>query len=159
MCIRDRCRFKSFTYQSVNYLFSVSQFELNFHSIAIKSFKNLEEIKLYIVKIRTEKAGNQDPRIVDAYSQLPTLGTAISHCPHNHRGGLPCTWTGSKDFSLDHNSAHHSHFLKKLKQGLRGQGRWRRSPEGEKSPDPVSYTHLTLPTSNNLCRSRWSPYH
>ena len=23
----------------------------------------------------------------------------------------------------------------------------------------VSYTHLTLPTSNNLCRSRWSPYH
>ena len=26
-------------------------------------------------------------------------------------------------------------------------------------PAPVSYTHLTLPTSNNLCRSRWSPYH
>ena len=24
---------------------------------------------------------------------------------------------------------------------------------------PVSYTHLTLPTSNTLCRSRWSPYH
>ena len=24
---------------------------------------------------------------------------------------------------------------------------------------PVSYTHLTLPTSCNLCRSRWSPYH
>ena len=24
--------------------------------------------------------------------------------------------------------------------------------------DPVSYTHLTLPTST-LCRSRWSPYH
>src|SRR5659263_775888 len=23
---------------------------------------------------------------------------------------------------------------------------------------PVSYTHLTLPTST-LCRSRWSPYH
>ena len=23
---------------------------------------------------------------------------------------------------------------------------------------PVSYTHLTLPTSD-LCRSRWSPYH
>ena len=23
----------------------------------------------------------------------------------------------------------------------------------------VSYTHLTLPTSNTLCRSRWSPYH
>ena len=24
--------------------------------------------------------------------------------------------------------------------------------------NPVSYTHLTLPTST-LCRSRWSPYH
>ena len=25
--------------------------------------------------------------------------------------------------------------------------------------DPVSYTHLTLPTTKALCRSRWSPYH
>ena len=25
--------------------------------------------------------------------------------------------------------------------------------------DSVSYTHLTLPTTCNLCRSRWSPYH
>ena len=24
---------------------------------------------------------------------------------------------------------------------------------------PVSYTHLTMPTTCNLCRSRWSPYH
>ena len=24
---------------------------------------------------------------------------------------------------------------------------------------PVSYTHLTLPTSSERCRSRWSPYH
>ena len=24
---------------------------------------------------------------------------------------------------------------------------------------PVSYTHLTLPTTLNSCRSRWSPYH
>ena len=24
---------------------------------------------------------------------------------------------------------------------------------------PVSYTHLTLPTTGNTCRSRWSPYH
>ena len=24
---------------------------------------------------------------------------------------------------------------------------------------PVSYTHLTLPTNTNACRSRWSPYH
>ena len=24
---------------------------------------------------------------------------------------------------------------------------------------PVSYTHLTLPTTVALCRSRWSPYH
>ena len=26
-------------------------------------------------------------------------------------------------------------------------------------PDPVSYTHLTLPTTGIRCRSRWSPYH
>ena len=25
--------------------------------------------------------------------------------------------------------------------------------------EPVSYTHLTLPTSVLMCRSRWSPYH
>ena len=24
---------------------------------------------------------------------------------------------------------------------------------------PVSYTHLTLPTTAHSCRSRWSPYH
>ena len=24
---------------------------------------------------------------------------------------------------------------------------------------PVSYTHLTLPTTAAVCRSRWSPYH
>ena len=30
---------------------------------------------------------------------------------------------------------------------------------GEDTSMTVSYTHLTLPTSNNLCRSRWSPYH
>ena len=27
------------------------------------------------------------------------------------------------------------------------------------NPIPVSYTHLTLPTTMRLCRSRWSPYH
>ena len=25
--------------------------------------------------------------------------------------------------------------------------------------EPVSYTHLTLPTKESRCRSRWSPYH
>ena len=25
--------------------------------------------------------------------------------------------------------------------------------------NPVSYTHLTLPTKQTACRSRWSPYH
>ena len=25
--------------------------------------------------------------------------------------------------------------------------------------EPVSYTHLTLPTTARRCRSRWSPYH
>ena len=30
---------------------------------------------------------------------------------------------------------------------------------GVGEPVPVSYTHLTLPTTGSLCRSRWSPYH
>ena len=25
--------------------------------------------------------------------------------------------------------------------------------------ETVSYTHLTLPTNHDMCRSRWSPYH
>ena len=29
----------------------------------------------------------------------------------------------------------------------------------ENNIHPVSYTHLTLPTSAVACRSRWSPYH
>ena len=32
---------------------------------------------------------------------------------------------------------------------IKERGRW----------DPVSYTHLTLPTKPMMCRSRWSPYH
>ena len=31
--------------------------------------------------------------------------------------------------------------------------------EGEAGSMPVSYTHLTLPTTRLRCRSRWSPYH
>ena len=32
-------------------------------------------------------------------------------------------------------------------------------PENSGSQRSVSYTHLTLPTTGSLCRSRWSPYH
>ena len=31
--------------------------------------------------------------------------------------------------------------------------------EGARWLEPVSYTHLTLPTMLAQCRSRWSPYH
>ena len=31
--------------------------------------------------------------------------------------------------------------------------------QSEMKDTPVSYTHLTLPTSLAECRSRWSPYH
>ena len=30
---------------------------------------------------------------------------------------------------------------------------------GKDTVTSVSYTHLTLPTTGSLCRSRWSPYH
>ena len=37
---------------------------------------------------------------------------------------------------------------------------WIHAPEPERSGAcAVSYTHLTLPTTQQLCRSRWSPYH
>ena len=34
-------------------------------------------------------------------------------------------------------------------------------PDGDTGTNmyPVSYTHLTLPTNHDMCRSRWSPYH
>ena len=35
----------------------------------------------------------------------------------------------------------------------------RQIPVNGTSIVPVSYTHLTLPTSAVACRSRWSPYH
>ena len=31
--------------------------------------------------------------------------------------------------------------------------------ETKENVQAVSYTHLTLPTSSERCRSRWSPYH
>ena len=31
--------------------------------------------------------------------------------------------------------------------------------DGDRFFPPVSYTHLTLPTTRLVCRSRWSPYH
>ena len=34
-----------------------------------------------------------------------------------------------------------------------------RRPTGRSCTEPVSYTHLTLPTNPGMCRSRWSPYH
>ena len=33
------------------------------------------------------------------------------------------------------------------------------NPAGSASSPAVSYTHLTLPTTLCMCRSRWSPYH
>ena len=33
------------------------------------------------------------------------------------------------------------------------------SSRAELAVTPVSYTHLTLPTTLCMCRSRWSPYH
>ena len=43
-----------------------------------------------------------------------------------------------------------------VKNGLKGVFINGSSGEGYM---PVSYTHLTLPTTDSTCRSRWSPYH
>ena len=42
--------------------------------------------------------------------------------------------------------------IKKNIQGTDSEGK-------ETRTETVSYTHLTLPTTGSLCRSRWSPYH
>ena len=39
------------------------------------------------------------------------------------------------------------------------KGRKDKSTVSVLSPEAVSYTHLTLPTTASQCRSRWSPYH
>uniref|UniRef100_UPI0018EAE44D hypothetical protein n=1 Tax=Aquitalea sp. ASV15 TaxID=2795104 RepID=UPI0018EAE44D len=31
--------------------------------------------------------------------------------------------------------------------------------KSQRAPAPVSYTHLTLPTNEQQCRSRWAPDH
>ena len=36
---------------------------------------------------------------------------------------------------------------------------WLHTAEVFTTVKPVSYTHLTLPTTLPRCRSRWSPYH
>ena len=38
-------------------------------------------------------------------------------------------------------------------------GTWPATQACALTGNPVSYTHLTLPTIHVLCRSRWSPYH
>ena len=61
-------------------------------------------------------------------------------------------------------------FLRKLKMELLFdpaiplQGLYPKNPETPTqknlcTPMSVSYTHLTLPTKQTACRSRWSPYH
>ena len=42
---------------------------------------------------------------------------------------------------------------------LAEQARVTKQTAGALVDQPVSYTHLTLPTMSLVCRSRWSPYH
>ena len=49
---------------------------------------------------------------------------------------------------------------KKVDAALKGSpGRVEVSVVDAVTGEPVSYTHLTLPTTRLVCRSRWSPYH
>ena len=50
----------------------------------------------------------------------------------------------------------HTHFVNPT--GADNQLLHQYAPEKYKK-EPVSYTHLTLPTNTVTCRSRWSPYH
>ena len=43
--------------------------------------------------------------------------------------------------------------------GQNPNARWSREAIEALFALPVSYTHLTLPTTCTPCRSRWSPYH
>ena len=50
---------------------------------------------------------------------------------------------------------------RRLGEKSRGRGEWDTKEESVKKArvKSVSYTHLTLPTIVEWCRSRWSPYH
>ena len=52
----------------------------------------------------------------------------------------------------------HPRLLYPAKLSFRMEGQRKCFPDKVKLK-AVSYTHLTLPTTCNLCRSRWSPYH
>ena len=45
--------------------------------------------------------------------------------------------------------------IREVVDGYKVEGDLRR----EQNLNTVSYTHLTLPTKSDECRSRWSPYH
>ena len=47
--------------------------------------------------------------------------------------------------------------IKENVQGTNSEGK--ETGTRANSLEPVSYTHLTLPTRSIKCRSRWSPYH
>ena len=53
------------------------------------------------------------------------------------------TWVVDIDLEKFFDKVNHDILMYKLSKGIKA----------------VSYTHLTLPTKNSPCRSRWSPYH
>ena len=59
------------------------------------------------------------------------------------------------------NRALHEDKEKKRKKKEKRKEKERKGKErkGKERKGTVSYTHLTLPTTGSLCRSRWSPYH
>ena len=58
--------------------------------------------------------------------------------------------------SLDIRFRHGNLLAEEIKLARVGGGLF---PHAVKRLIPVSYTHLTLPTTLHECRSRWSPYH
>ena len=59
---------------------------------------------------------------------------------------------------LETETGRYSDTLRSALVSLDGDNAWALS-ESWCGTIPVSYTHLTLPTTWSRCRSRWSPYH
>ena len=75
-------------------------------------------------------------------------------------------WSQSFDDSMDNIFALQDQVAtdvaRQLKVDLNAEQRRRMLRDGTDNPeayDPVSYTHLTLPTTLCMCRSRWAPCH
>ena len=108
-----------------------------------EALNNNRDIKMAILKVEEARA-QFNVTEADRYPQLNgSAGITYS-------GGLKSDKPTSQQYDAGLALSYELDFFGKLKN---------MSEADRQNYYAVSYTHLTLPTTCNLCRSRWSPYH